>query len=135
MCNEKLMEAFVEKEIVKHNTPLEACRLIDIGGIQIQTSKHYQFKRLLTENNTTYVLASSIETPSSVQKLLCDSIIEIDGMSPFRLAKSFDIDEKSGKTRIVKLDPITGEQLRRGRKKKWVKDRILELELAGLLTS
>lgn len=116
--NSNLLLALLEKDIINITTVLEAKYYGNaLGGIQT-TLLSGSFNFIKYSNNMVYV--KKIESEQTY-KILPENIYAIDGMPPERLASIYNI-KSDGTSKKVKLDPLTGLPVRRGRKTNKVKE-------------
>lgn len=127
--NSNLLKTLVERDIVNSSTVLEAKYYGNsLGGIQTTLLLgSFNFIKL-SDNNFVYLKRIDSE---QIYKVVPENIIAIDGMPPERLASIYNI-KSDGTGKKVKLDPLTGLPVRRGRKTNKVKelmnDRLNSLE-------
>lgn len=76
------------------------------------------------KNGKIYINAKS-ETDKTYHIIESENICDIDGMDPVRLASVHNI-KPDGTTKYVKIDPLTGEEVKRGRKPKKIKEKMNE---------
>lgn len=116
----RIIDALYEKGVLSESTIIEAnYPAIILGGMQSVLMKdNFVFQKYI--NGILFLKRVNTEV---VYKLLPDSVLLIDGMDLERLASIYGI-KKDGSSKKVKLDPITGLPVRRGRKTNKVKEMI-----------
>lgn len=124
--NKDLFLSLINKGVIAENTALTAkYKAKALGGISHNIMEGiFLFQEIREIEGNQYIVAKKpyVETTHA---FYFDSIILVDGMEPERLAGIYGL-KNDGSEKKVKIDPITGLPVRRGRKPKKVKEMINE---------
>lgn len=129
--NEKLIMSLIEKQAIRPKTQITAVlSTVDFAGQRHSMLREFSLHRILENKDGIFFVASINEASISskaLYKVPLLSVRAIDGMDIKSLAKVYGL-RPDGTPSEAKICPITGEPLRRGRKPKWVKEKLKELE-------
>jgi hypothetical protein len=120
MNMKRIIDALYEKSVLTKDTIIEAkYPALIMGGMQTALmTDNFAFQKY--DNGILFLKRVNTDV---VYKLLPENVILIDGMDLERLASIYGI-KRDGSTKKVKIDPITGLPVRRGRKTNKVKEMI-----------
>lgn len=121
--NNNLISTLILKNIIKEKTILTANHTyVDFNGTQHKRLKDFQVR--LIKDGT--IIANTSDSNINF-KIPYEAIMFIDGMNLETTAKAFEL-KLDGSKQAAKIDPITGQAVRRGRKPNWVKEKMKEME-------
>lgn len=131
----ELFNTLIEKAVITEATVIDAKYYGNtLGGISTALLED-NFNYVNYKNG--YVIVKKINS-NTLYKIIPENIIALDGMAPERLAEIYNI-KADGTAKKVKIDPLTGLPVRRGRKTNKVKelmnDRLNSLEQRDAATS
>lgn len=126
--NEKLIMSLIEKGIIKPKTQLTAISSsVDFAGQRNTAEREFSLYRILENDQGIFFVASLVENNNLPNKTLYKipllSVRTIDGMEIKNLARVYGL-RPDGSPSEAKICPITGQPVRRGRKPKWVKEKM-----------
>lgn len=124
--NKDLAKALINKGVLVKDTAIVAEYQANmLGGIQTTKLKDIFLFQEVREYNGEEIVVVYKPHKATLHAITFEDIEAIDGMDPVRLAGIYGIKE-DGSDKKVKMDPITGLPVRRGRKPKKVKEMIDE---------
>lgn len=126
--NEKLIMSLIEKGIIKPRTQLTAISSsVDFAGQRNTLEREFSLYRIIENDKGIFFVASLVEnnavTNKTLYKIPLLSVRTIDGMEIKNLARVYGL-RPDGSPSEAKICPITGQPVRRGRKPKWVKEKL-----------
>ncbi len=125
--NEKLIMSLIEKGIIKPKTQLTAISTsVDFSGQRSSAQREFSLYRILENDQGIFFVASLVEDNSAnktLYKIPLLSVRTVDGMDIKNLARVYGL-RPDGSPSEAKICPITGQPVRRGRKPKWVKEKL-----------
>ena len=135
--SDKLIISLIERGAIKKSTHLTAkFKARDLSGSNSsEISDEFALRTIIQNEDGIFFVASRTRlTEEGLYKIPMETVLTIDGMEPRKLAEVYNL-RLDGTHKEVKLCPITGEPVRRGRKPKWVKEKMAEMEREGSLES
>jgi len=131
--NEKLIMSLIDKGVIKPKTNLTAAvSSYDTIGQRHSSVREFTLK-CVVENEKGIFFAAYLSDNSmdkGLYKVPLLSVKTIDGMDIKNLARVYGL-RADGSPSEAKICPITGQPVRRGRKPKWVKEKMARIA-AGL---
>ena len=131
--NEKLIMSLIDKGVIKPKTNLTAAvSTVDTIGQRHSSVREFTL-RCVVENEKGIFFAAYLSDNSfdkCLYKVPLLSVKTVDGMDIKSLARVYGL-RADGSPSEAKICPITGQPVRRGRKPKWVKEKMARIA-AGL---
>lgn len=114
----RLCQELINTNVIKEGTLLTFIRLgKDLSGtLNVPSIEIMELVLIHNKNEKLILEGTSVET-GRIFKIKPGNIYRIDGMKPKYVAAAYGF-EVDGKKKPVKIDPITGEEIKRGRKRK-----------------
>lgn len=117
---EILVKSLIERNIISEDTVITAIFPAKSLGDTIHMQGEFVFEKLSELNGIEYIQA--FRPANQIRyRLLLNNITKVDGMGLNRLASIYGL-KSDGTTKAQKIDPITGQPIRRGRKPKRFKE-------------